>query len=825
MLAFVGGLLIGVLRFYAWTVGLGLVALFLIMLVEGLVDLVRDRRSWRGPRPSLPDTKPNVGLSIKNLFVIACCSIVAVPLVAQGTPPAKRDTVAKLEGVKVTADPSARTAQVTAIQAATLPAIVSITAAKAHETVNLIDTEDAVKYLPSVFLRKRNNGDTQATMATRTWGVSSSARSLIFADGVPLTALIANNNTIGGPRWGLVAPSEIARIDMMYGPFSAAYAGNSMGAVMEITTRLPEKLEGSIAQTHAVQTFDLYGTKSTYGTAQTTGDVGTRFGKLTLRASGNYQNSNSQPLSYATSASFPIGTSGGYPELNKVSAPANVLGATGELHTGMTNGKIKAAYDLTPTIRAAYTFGFWKNDANSGVDAFISRAGEPTFAGQAGFASGFYNLVQQHTSHSLTLRSDTRRNWDFELVGTMYDFGKDEQRTPTTASQTGSTFGSPGRVAVLDGTGWSTLDAKGIWRPNGTTSAHILSFGAHHDRYVLQNTTFNTPEWTNGDYTTVATQGDGKTRTQAVWAQDAWRLTPTLRFTFGGRYETWDGYDGYNASGTTTITQPTVSASKFSPKGVLTWYPKLDWTVTGSVGKAYRFATAAELYQLVSTGTTFTSPNPNLEPDDVLAAELRVERRKDRTLVQVALFQDDVHDAIIAQFLPLVPGSSQLFSYVSNVDHVRSRGVELVLGTNDLFVRGLEFQASGTYTGAKTLALSGRASATAPEGAAIGKQLPNIPKRRATFSATYRAGADRRLALTVAGRYSDMMFTTLDNADTNPNTYQGFGAWFTADARASYRFDRHWSASLGSDNVLNRKYFLFHPFPQRTFVGGLKYAL
>ena len=54
MLAFVGGLLIGVLRFYAWTVGLGLVALFLIMLVEGAVDLVRDRRSWRGPRPSLP---------------------------------------------------------------------------------------------------------------------------------------------------------------------------------------------------------------------------------------------------------------------------------------------------------------------------------------------------------------------------------------------------------------------------------------------------------------------------------------------------------------------------------------------------------------------------------------------------------------------------------------------------------------------------------------------------------------------------------------------------------------------------------------------------
>jgi iron complex outermembrane receptor protein len=761
---------------------------------------------------------------MKPNLVILGSLLAAAPLMAQDPKPQKSDTAVKLEGVKITAE--AAPVKVTPVQAVTLPAIVSITAKKAEETVNLVDTEDAVKYLPSVFLRKRNYGDTQATMATRTWGVSSSARSLIFADGVPLTALIANNNTLGGPRWGLVAPSEIARIDIMYGPFSAAYAGNSMGAVMEITTRLPEKLEGSITQTQALQSFDLYGTSNTYGTSQTTGDVGMRFGNLAIRASGNYQNSNSQPLSYVTSATFPNGTTGGFEEKNKLGNPANVLGASGMLHTGMTNAKIKAAYDLTPSLRAAYTFGYWKNDANSGVDAFIDRSGVPTFAGQAGFASGYYRLIQTHTSQSLSLRSDTKRMWDFEVVGTVYDFGKDQQRSPTTASATGPTFAQPGRVAVLDGTGWTTLDAKAIWRPSGKeTSQHTVSVGAHADRYVLQNTTFNTPEWTAGDFTTVATEGDGKTRTQAVWAQDAWRLTPTLRFTFGGRYESWKAYDGYNQSGNTTVNQPTVSESKFSPKGALAWNPSLLWTLTASVGKAYRFATASELYQLVSTGTTFTSPNPDLKPDDVLASELRVERKSDRSLVQVALFHDDIHDAIISQFLPLVPGSSQLFSYLSNVDHVRSQGVELVLGGNDVFVRGLELQASGTYTNAKTLALSGRASATAPAEAAIGKQLPNIPKRRATFSGTYRPDAKQRLALTLAGRYSDMMYTTLDNADVNPNTYQGFAAWFVMDARVNYRFDNHLSAGLGVDNMLNRKYFLFHPFPQRSLVASLKYAL
>ena len=69
-----------------------------------------------------------------------------------------------------------------------------------------------------------------------------------------------------------------------------------------------------------------------------------------------------------------------------------------------------------------------------------------------------------------------------------------------------------------------------------------------------------------------------------------------------------------------------------------------------------------------------------------------------------------------------------------------------------------------------------------------------------------------------------MMTTTLDAADTNPNTWQGFAAWFVADARVHCRINRDWSASIGADNLLNRAYFLFHPFPQRTIVAQLKYG-
>ena len=54
MLDTLGGLLMGVLQFYAWTVGLGLIVLVAIMLVEGAVDLIRGRRPLHISRSSMP---------------------------------------------------------------------------------------------------------------------------------------------------------------------------------------------------------------------------------------------------------------------------------------------------------------------------------------------------------------------------------------------------------------------------------------------------------------------------------------------------------------------------------------------------------------------------------------------------------------------------------------------------------------------------------------------------------------------------------------------------------------------------------------------------
>ena len=80
------------------------------------------------------------------------------------------------------------------------------------------------------------------------------------------------------------------------------------------------------------------------------------------------------------------------------------------------------------------------------------------------------------------------------------------------------------------------------------------------------------------------------------------------------------------------------------------------------------------------------------------------------------------------------------------------------------------------------------------------------------------------LALTLAGRYSDRSFGTIDNSDPNSHTFQGFDGYMVLDVRAHYWIDNNWSASAGVDNLNNDKYFLYHPFPQRSFVMEIHYA-
>jgi iron complex outermembrane receptor protein len=219
-------------------------------------------------------------------------------------------------------------------------------------------------------VRKRYIGDyNHAVLSSRASGTGNSARSAVYADGILLSNYLGNGATYA-PRWGLVTPEEIARAGVMYGSFSAAYPGNSVGAVVDFVTRIPTQFDAHAKASYFSQPFDLYNTDSTAHGYQASASLGNKGGDWSWWINVNRTDSHGQPLTFPTrffSTSTPaanaVAVTGAVPGLDRTNTPWLILGTGTEYHTVQDHAKIKFAYDFSPTVRASYTLGLWVNTA------------------------------------------------------------------------------------------------------------------------------------------------------------------------------------------------------------------------------------------------------------------------------------------------------------------------------------------------------------------------------------------------------------------------------------------------------------------------------
>lgn len=699
--------------------------------------------------------------------------------------------------------------------------VVSIDRRQMQDTINMVDTEDALDYLPSLFVRKRNNGDTQAVLETRMWGINSSARSLVYVDGIPISALISNNNTTGAPRWGMVPPAAVAGIDVLYGPYAAQFPGNSMGGAVLITTRMPRQFKLTLSQTGTLQHFSLYRTHGNYGTLGTTVTVGDREGRWSWLVTARHENSLTQPLAFVTVDQAPSATHGTIAAVDKVGATADVVGASGLLHRLADTFTGAVLFRPTDWLRASYHIGYWRDRARSSVQTYLTAAdGTPTFGGVTRFAGGESMHRSRQLMQALSLKTDTGGDWDWDVVATHYDYLHDATRSPA-GVLAGRTFTPDGFVADMGGTGWGTQDVKTIWRPAGSGGGQQVSFGVHHDHYRLRSPTYHAHNWRTaldvGDGS-LHSDGRGSSETYALWAQDAWKFAPRFKLTVGGRLERWHAYDGFNLAGAVAVKQPPERAQRFSPKATIAWNVGSGWTTKFSYGGAYRFPTVSELYQIVSTGNTFAVPNPDLAPEHVNSAELAIGRRIGGLHLRLSVFQQNTQDALISQTTRI---HDVLTRTVQNVDAIRNRGLELVAQKDNAWVPGLTLSNSLTYVQSRIVADPAFYRATGMSVA--GNRVPYVPRWRDTLRASYRLG--KRFEVTLATRYQGRMYSTLANDDTVRQVFGSFDPFLLTSLRLHLRVSDAVSVDAGVDNAFDDRYFEYHPFPMRSYTADIRVRL
>lgn len=692
--------------------------------------------------------------------------------------------------------------------------IEGITGAQVEDRINATDSEDALKYFPSLNVRKRYIGDyDHAVLASRASGTGNSARSLVYADGIQLSNLLGNGANFT-PRWGMVAPEEIERVDVLYGPFSAAYPGGSVGAVVDFQTRMPDKLEAHVKLSAFSQRFKLYATDDRYSGRQGSASVGDRQGAWSWWIDASRLDNAGQPITFANKlVSTGVTGSAGVPVTGAIAGrnPADkdwvIIGAAGQTDTVQDHAKVKLAYDVSPVLRASYTLGWWGNDAVRNAQSYLNQTAAVVNIDGKRYDIRASDLAPStatlsHLMQGFSLKQHTRAGWDWEIAASRYDYREDLVRTPTVLAATG-----PGTITDLAGSGWTTLALKGIWHPN---PAHVVEAGLQSDGAHLRTRVSASADWTGGAPASTISRFNGDTRLQSLYAQDTWRFAPRWKATLGARAERWNAFGGELASAASTVKFGERRETSVSPKAALAFGVAPEWTIKASLGRAVRNPTASELFQGSIVDNALVNSDPLLRAEKSWTGEFSVERVRNDGVLRATLFAERTRDALYSQ--PLTAAVNT----VQNIGRIRTNGLELAYQADDVMMSGLTVSSSVTY--ADSIITENRALQ-----ASVGKRQPRVPAWRANLLATYHTG--RHWTTSFGARYSGRQYSALDNSDVNSDTYMGVSEYLVTDVRVRYRVNRNWSASVGIDNLGNAKYWAFHPYPQRTVLAELRWDL
>lgn len=739
------------------------------------------------------------------------------------------------------------------------PGLPSSTASKTADDLreqNLFNPEDALKYVPNTSIRKRYIGDRNSMIGGRSFGTLQPSRGLAYVDGYLISNFLGR---FDGPRWNMVTPEAIDRVDVLYGPFSAIYPGNSIGTTVAVSERTPRAFEASARLTGYRQQFGEYGHTDQYDGHQLSAYLGARLDSgLWYTFAANHQDSTSQPMSYYN---VTANAAGAFPVVSGTATPVSgiqydtdpkgnrraVFGAGGGAidHTVQDTLKLKLGYAFTPELVGHAMLGAWTNRTRtSGVSFLRDASGQTVWSGVVSDGENTFRVPESafapsereelHRHGGVTLKTRRATGWNGSLVYSNYRIVRDAERQANLPPREAEAGGA-GSVTRRDGTGWNTVELQAAYAPSAGDfgdGRHALVFGLHRNAYVLDSPTTNASDWRHTE-TTLAQRYAGRTQVHALYGQDAWALRDDLVLTLGLRHEQFKTFDGEQLTrvasaaacvpGVNTVCVPNGdgSANKVasypertlsgtSPKASLAWRLPDELLLKASYGRGVRFPNVEELYNGTVTASAESLSDPNLLPERADALELSAEKDWQAHRLRVSLFRDDVRDAILRQSDTSVTPTR---TRVSNVDRVKTTGLELAWQAYDWLLKGLNLDASAAFARSKV-------AANTRDPQSVGKYWLRVPKLRANLLAAYRL--NHRAMASLGVRHSGRAYNDVYNADVNPDVYGGVSSFTFVDLRASVKLDPKLELALGVDNVADSRGYQAHPYPGRTVFVELR---
>jgi len=479
---------------------------------------------------------------------------------------------------------------------------------------------DAVRHLPGV----EKSSDSP-------WGAEVNIRGLgrdavvFLIDGCRV-----NTATDINARFGLVAPADIERIEVLKGPISALYGTGSTGGVVNVITK--KGAAGPASGTHGQARVSA---ASNPAGAETYANLRSGADNWWVFASGNYRDAGS----YEAGGGVQVPNSQFTDYQGRVYANAqwNARNAS-ELRVLLMEGR------------------------EIGIPGKGLALPTGPLATYSDIGHSMANLVH-------TLHPDVD-HWEESTLNLYAQQIERRVRLDHFPSGTVKEL----RPAA-DHVTWG-----GRWQNRLEASGHRLVTGVEAWQWQVENTE-RIRLLTNGNIGIDSSLGDVRQVSAGVFAEDTWPLVSGLTANAGGRWDRIedDCNDLYNwikppTAATAVVRKRTAQTHRensWNAHAGLTWNWRQDWTMTLIGASSYRAPDLMERYKYINLGGgTELYGNPGLEPERSYFGESALHYNRGKLKWSAALFANFLQDLITEAAL------SATMRQMANVDRARLCGLE-----------------------------------------------------------------------------------------------------------------------------------------------------
>lgn len=721
------------------------------------------------------------------------------------------------------------------------PTTIVVLTAEEIERRGYLDLEALIHDLPG-FAVARTNGISYANLYQRGYRSASTDRTLLLVDGVEQNDLTANIAYLSR-QYPL---TDVARVEVIYGPGSTIYGANAFTGVINVITRRPEEILGD-GRLWAVEGYLGGGSFDTrYLDVVTAGR--TPSGSAAWSVTGRVYQSDEWDLSGAETWDYDPavfdsidygsglsvtgfladGTPAAQALLEDRETPAP---ETSELYRIVRDGE-GVATAILPTAagieraraldRAGYlaevggepvgfsdsTDDWWLSGRLTTTNFLI---GFETWEREEGITPWYHDLAQpgadngaRWTPRQISVFVKYARELSPTLSLGFFNQYKKHDLGPESVTFNFDSYATGG-LSVLDLADGREAEWRrtNLFRSSNQLRAELTLDWTPSERLAVVTGAELRDGRIQGDYVSSSDPVPSETgqeppgpggnsfdvRDLGVFAQVTYRLRDSLKLVAGGRLDD------------NTIRESGGYGTVFTPRLALVYSPG-RWVFKGIYSEAFQDASNFNKFSRLPGVRDL--PNPDLEPEKVENVELAAGWSDGRLSAEVALYEARYDNVVTLRTVPFGRGTTGQFQ---NLGELRIRGLQAVadwqLGPWDLY-------ANYTYTDpVNTTPLDARGDPLVVDGRRVDElRIGDIPEHQVNLGLTRRLR--ERLDVHLRGNYvGDRPTGRGTTVPTNP--FSEIGDYFAAHTALTYRdlFAPGLDLQLLVENLFDGQYY--HP--------------